>query len=122
MKTKQSIENYLETILILTERNGQVRSIDIANELSFSKPSISIAAKKLRTMGYIEVDEHGAITLTEAGKNIAKGTYERHTIVSAFLIDIGVNEITAKEDACLIEHILSEESFQKIKEHWHNLL
>lgn len=118
MKAKQSIENYLETILILSERNGQVRSVDIANELNFSKPSISVAAKKLRALGYIEVDAHGAVTLTETGLKIAKNMLERHTVLSAFLMSIGVNSETAKSDACLIEHIISQESFMKIKELW----
>lgn len=118
MSTGQSTENYLETILILTEKTGYVRSIDVANELQYSKPSISVAFKKMRSAGLIEVDEHGGVTLTKKGLEIAKGTFERHNILSKCLISIGVSEETAKADACLIEHIISDESFDKIKEIW----
>ncbi len=120
MKAKQSTENYLETILILFERNGTVRSIDIANELGFSKPSVSVATKKLRALGYIEVDSHGAITLTPSGAELAKSIYERHKVLSSFLISIGVSKDQAMEDACLVEHIISEETFEHIKDFFKN--
>ncbi len=110
------MENYLETILILTERTGRPRSIDVAEELKYSKPSVSVAFKKLRALGYIEVDTHGEIALTEEGLNIARSTYERHRILSECLMAIGVSEETAKEDACLVEHIISQETFDRIKQ------
>lgn len=115
MKKQESIENYLETILILSNRLNSVRSIDIVKELGYSKPSISVAMKNLRTKGYINMDDDGYITLTTDGNNLAKSIYERHIVLSKALMSIGVCEETAKEDACLIEHIISEESFEKIK-------
>ena len=117
MKIRESAENYLETILMLYKKNGHVRSIDIANELGYSKPSISHAMKQLRENGYITVDELGYISLTETGKSIAERMYERHGILSQYLISIGVSETTATEDACRIEHVISEESFEKMKQH-----
>lgn len=116
MQIKESAENYLETILILKMRLETVRSIDIANELSFSKPSVSIAMKNLRENGYITIDG-GNIELTEKGMDIAKKIYERHTIISEWLVNIGVSEKTASEDACRIEHVISEESFNAFKKH-----
>lgn len=116
MQIKESAENYLETILILKMRLGTVRSIDIANELSFSKPSVSIAMKNLRENGYITIDG-GNIELTEKGMDIAKKIYERHTIISEWLVNIGVSEKTASEDACRIEHVISEESFNAFKKY-----
>lgn len=115
MKIHESAEDYLEAILIIKNRKGEVRSIDIANELEYSKPSVSVAMKNLRGSGYIEVDDGGYITLTESGKEIAERIYERHTTLSAWLISLGVNEKTAIEDACRIEHDLSPESFEAIK-------
>lgn len=115
MKIQESAENYLETIHILHLSHPAVRSIDIVNELGFSKPSVSVAMKKLRQNGYIEMDESGYITLTDSGKEIAEKIYERHTLLSQFLIDIGVSPKTAVEDACRIEHIISSETFDKIK-------
>ncbi len=115
LKIQESAENYLETILVLQKRKGQVRSIDIANELNFSKPSISNAMKQFRENGYIIVDEDGYITLTENGHKIAENVYERHLILTRFLMTLGVCEETAKEDACRIEHVISKESFEKIK-------
>lgn len=115
MKIQESAENYLETILVLKNRNGAVRSIDIANELGFSKPSVSVAMKNLRENGYIEVDDSGYITLLDSGRQIAEKIYERHTTISKWLISLGVNEKTAAEDACRIEHIISSESFEAIK-------
>lgn len=120
MKIQESAENYLETILVLLKRNGQVRSIDIVNELNFSKPSISNAMKQFREKGYITVDGSGNITLTDAGLKIAESVYERHLILTEFFKEIGVSEETAREDACRIEHIISKESFGKIKEYCEN--
>lgn len=117
MKVQESAENYLETILMLNKRNGYVRSIDIANELSFSKPSISNAMKHFREQGYISVDSNGSITLTETGLEIAERVYERHLLLTKYLIALGVDEETAKDDACRIEHVISQKSFNKIKEH-----
>lgn len=117
MQIHESAENYLETILVLQKRNGQVRSIDIAGELSFSKPSVSVAMKNLRTNGYISVDENGYITLLEKGKAIAEKIYERHTLISSWLVHLGVDPKTAAEDACRIEHVISEKSFAAIKAH-----
>lgn len=115
MKIQESAENYLETILILSQKSSSVRSIDIVNELNFSKPSVSIAMKNLRENGYISVDVNGYISLTDMGREIAEKMYERHTTLSQWLISLGVNEKTAVEDACRIEHIISSESFEAIK-------
>ena len=115
MKIHESAENYLETILMIKNKKGAVRSIDIANELEFSKPSVSVAMKNLRANGYIDVDENGYITLLESGQEIAEKMYERHTTLSNWLISLGVNEKIAVEDACKIEHIISTESFEAIK-------
>lgn len=115
MKIQESAENYLETILILKNKNGAVRSIDIANELGFSKPSVSVAMKNLRENGYIEVDSSGYITLLDSGRQIAEKIYERHTALSKWLVSLGVDAKTAAEDACRIEHIISSESFEAIK-------
>ncbi len=117
MNLHESAEDYLETILILRERNGQVRSIDIATEMNYSKPSISVAMKKLRENGYILMDSDGFITLTDSGYQIASNIYDRHKVLTAFFISLGVNEKTAAEDACKIEHDLSEETFEKIRKH-----
>ena len=117
MKIQESAENYLETILILKQRNGAVRSIDIANELDFSKPSVSVAMKNLRENGYIHMDADGYITLTEKGREIAEMIYERHTLISSLLVTLGVEKKTAIEDACRIEHVISAESFEAIKSH-----
>ena len=102
MKIQESAENYLETILILKNKNGAVRSIDIANELGFSKPSVSVAMKNLRENGYIEVDSSGYITLLDSGRQIAEKIYERHTTLSKWLVSLGVDAKTAAEDACSI--------------------
>ncbi len=117
MKIHESAENYLETILILSKQQPHVRSIDIATELNFSKPSVSVAMKNLRENGYILVDKDGYITLTESGLRIAETMYERHTLISDWLITLGVNPKTAVEDACKIEHVISAESFAAIKKH-----
>jgi len=117
MIIKESQENYLETILVLKKKNGYVRSIDIANELGFSKPSVSVAMKNFKNEGYIETDESGRITLTEKGRKIAENVYARHEIIAKALILLGVNKETAYEDSCRIEHDISDETFQKLKEH-----
>ena len=118
MQIRQSGEDYLEAILMIQKRNGQVRSIDICSELGYSKPTISVAMKNFRENGYINMDEHYLITLTEKGREIAERVYERHTIISKFLMAIGVDEKTALEDSCKIEHDLSEETFRCMKEHY----
>lgn len=117
MNIHESAEDYLETILMLKERVGMVRSIDIANELGYSKPSVSIAMKKLRENGYIEVGADGYISLCDSGLQIASRIYERHRTLTDFLMAIGVDEETAFSDACKVEHDLSEKSYQCIKAH-----
>jgi Mn-dependent DtxR family transcriptional regulator len=117
MKIQKSAENYLETIYILSHKDSPVRSIDISVKLGFSKPSVSIAMKKLRVDGYIEIDSGGFITLTDSGRMVAESMYERHTHISALLISLGVDRQTAIDDACKIEHIISEQSFFAIKNH-----
>lgn len=117
MKIQESAENYLETIYMLQKRNGQVRSIDIANELSFSKPSVSVAIKNLRIGGYVSVDTSGLISLCPPGLEIAQKIYERHTMLSDWLTALGVNPKTAVEDACRVEHVISAETFDAIKRH-----
>lgn len=114
-RADESLEDYLETILMLQKKNGHVRSIDIANEMSFSKPSVSVAMKNLREKGYITMADNGYITLTASGNQRAESVLERHTLLSNWLISIGVNKETALADACRIEHDLSEESFEAIK-------
>lgn len=117
MKIHESAENYLETILMLQKRLGSVRSIDIANELDFSKPSVSVAMKNLRANGLIEVDKNGFISLLPSGLAIAEKMYERHVCLSRWLEHLGVDSAIAAEDACRIEHVLSSESFEAIKRH-----
>ena len=117
MKIQESAENYLETILLLQQRKGSVRSIDIANELEFSKPSVSVAMKNLRQGGYIEMDAAGQIRLLPPGQAIAEAVLEKHKMMTAFLIALGVSPEVAAEDACRIEHVLSDESFEAIKRH-----
>ena len=118
MQIRESAEDYLESILILYKQNGFVRSIDIVNRLGYSKPSISIAMKRLRENGYIKMDLSGLITLTPAGLEIAERTYERHVVISSLLMNLGVSRETALEDACRIEHVISDETFEKIKENF----
>lgn len=117
MKIKESAENYLEAILVLKNKNGYVRSIDIANHLNFTKPSVSVAMKSFREEGYINVDENGNISLTEKGIHIAEEIYSRHNIIARALILLGVDEETAYEDSCKIEHHISYESVEKIREY-----
>ena len=112
---QESGEMYLETILILQDRIQSVRSVDIAAEMGFSKPSVSRAMSKLREADCILVDPEGYITLTEKGRGIAEKIYERHNVLSELLIRLGVNRETAVEDACRIEHVISDESFEAIK-------
>ncbi len=115
MKSNESAENYLETILILSKKKPVVRSVDIADELGFKKSSVSVAMKNLREKEMITVRPEGYIYLTESGLKVAEMIYERHQILSSWLIKLGVNETTAVEDACRIEHVISQESFQAIK-------
>ena len=117
MKIQESAENYLETILIIHNRQGNVRSIDIANELGFSKPSVSVAMKNLRTNGYIEVDKEGFITLLDKGREIADKIYERHTLLSTWVVRVRDSPEVAAEDAGRIEHVISAETFERLKEH-----
>ena len=117
LKIHESAENYLETILIISERKPQVRSIDIVNELEFSKPSVSVAMKNLREKNHITVTKEGFIYLTDTGKEIAEMIYERHELLTAWLIRLGVDESIATKDACRIEHVISKESFEAIKNH-----
>lgn len=122
MKMTESAEMYLETILILSRRNLEVRSIDVANELDFKKSSVSVAMKKLRETNCIEMDDEGFITLTEKGKKIATTMLERHTLISNWLIHLGVDKAIAVEDACRIEHVISPESFKAFKRHVENTI
>ncbi len=117
MNIYQSAEDYLETILILRERQGVVRSIDIVHELDFSKPSVSVAMKRLRENGYIEMNADGFITLLPPGEEIAQRIYDRHKLLTQVLTDLGVDPKVAAADACRVEHVLSDESFDKIREH-----
>jgi Mn-dependent DtxR family transcriptional regulator len=117
MKIQESAENYLEAILVIQRRKGMVRSIDVVNELEFSKPSVSVAMKRLREEGCIEMDHAGYITLTEKGNEIATRVYERHELFTEWLTSLGVPPDIAAQDACRIEHVLSVESFSAIKRH-----
>lgn len=115
MKIHESAENYLETIFMLGQKQAFVRSVDIANKLGFSKPSVSVAMKNLRSSGHIFVDDSGHISLTDTGLQIAETMFERHTLISNWLVRLGVSPEIATEDACRIEHVLSAESFEAIK-------
>lgn len=117
MHINPSGENYLETILILSKKLPVVRSVDIATELDFKKPSVSVAMKKLRESGHITVSPEGYISLTESGKEIAAQIYERHVLLSSWLERLGVDPETAVQDACKIEHVISSKSFEAIKKH-----
>ncbi|MCD8364483.1 MAG: metal-dependent transcriptional regulator [Clostridiales bacterium] len=117
MQIHQSAEDYLECILKLSKSRPVVRSIDIATEMNYSKPSISVAMKNLRLNGYVNVDECGFITLTDAGMEIASSIYERHLLLKKWFIFLGVDEQVAEVDACRIEHTLSKETFAVLKEH-----
>lgn len=115
MNIYESAEDYLERILILQEKSQDVRSIDIAHDMGFSKPSISVAMKKLKEAGLIDIDKHGYITLTKEGHVIADKIYERHNVLKEFLINAGVSPDQAEKDACKVEHVISEETFEAIK-------
>ncbi len=117
MKTNESAENYLETILMLKRKNGNVRSIDVAHELSFSKPSVSVAMKNFREKGYISIDGDGSIVLTDKGLSIAERVFERHQVIASALIALGVDEKIAYEDSCKIEHDISDTSFEMLKKY-----
>lgn len=115
MAIYQSGEDYLETILTLQQRKGQVRSVDVASELGYSKPSVSVAMKKLREQGYVIMDESGLLSLTEAGLAVASGVYERHKTLKKALMLLGVEEESAAEEACKLEHAISDSTLEKIK-------
>ena len=117
MNIHESAEDYLEAILILRERQGAVRSIDVVHQLEITKPSVSVAMKRFRENGYIEMDSEGFITLLPPGEEIAQRIYNRHKLLTHFLMSLGVSEETAAADACKMEHDLSDESFEKIKAH-----
>jgi len=120
LKIYESAENYLETILILKKRNQTVRSIDIVNELEYTKPSVSVAMKNLREKGFVVMDDDGSIHLTDKGLEIAETMYERHKFLSDWLAALGVDEKTASDDACRIEHVISAETFEAIKKYVKN--
>ena len=119
MTVRESGEMYLEAILVLAKKSGYVRSIDVSEYLGYSKPSVSRAMGILREGGYILMEKDGAITLTDSGKKLAETIYERHTVLSELLIRLGVDEKTATDDACRIEHVISDESFQAIKQYYY---
>lgn len=122
MALQESGEMYLETIHVLLQKGGNVRSIDICEHLGYSKPSVSRAVGLLKNGGYITVSPEGYITLTDLGADIAQKLFERHTLLSKLLVNLGVSESTATEDACRIEHVISEESFNALKRHIENTL
>ncbi|MCH5198677.1 MAG: metal-dependent transcriptional regulator [Oscillospiraceae bacterium] len=117
MKLQESGEMYLETILILSQRKGSVRSVDISEYMSYSKPSVSRAMGLLKNGGYIIIDKNGYITLTDEGQRVASRTYERHQVLSDFFVKLGVSKENAADDACKIEHCLSDETFAALKDH-----
>ena len=118
MEIHKSAEDYLETILKLQKQKGQVRSIDVVADMHFSKPSVSVAMKKLRESGHVRMDDNGLLTLTEDGLAIAQRIYERHQVLTRMLTALGVDEDTAAEEACRIEHDISDGTFEKIKAHF----
>lgn len=118
MDLGKSLEDYLEAILVLKKKTGNVRSIDVARYMEFSKPSVSHAVKELRTRGYLEMNQDGSLVLTETGNKIAERVYERHCFLKSFFIKIGVSSELAEKDACQIEHIISEETFQILKKNY----
>ncbi len=119
--TNESVENYLETILRLSEKLPVVRSVDIAEELGYKKSSISVAMKNLKNQEYITVSDRGYIELTEAGMGIARKIYERHDVISAWLVTLGVDPQVASDDACKLEHVLSDQTFNALKDHINGL-
>ena len=116
MRIQESGEMYLETILLLSQKSGHVRAIDVGEEMGYSKPSVSRAMSLLKQGGYIVIDADGGITLTDAGREIAEKFYARHTLLTHFLVSLGVDEETAAEDACKMEHSISDASFEAIKD------
>ena len=118
MQIHESAEDYLETILLLHLRNGQVRSIDIVNEMGYSKPTISVAMKKFRAEGLVTVDDSGFVNLTETGRDIAEGIYERHQVLTHILMSLGVSREHAEHDACKIEHDICDETFEALKKEY----
>lgn len=118
MKILESAENYLEAILMIQEERGYARSIDVANRLNFSKPSVSVAMKNLRENGYITVGDEGHLNLTDQGLEIASKMLERHKLLTSWLVYLGVDKETAMEDACRMEHDISEQTFEAMKEHF----
>ena len=121
MKVRESAENYLEVILIESRRKEKVRAVDICTHLGFSRPTVSVMLKKLREKGLVEIDENSALSLTPQGLEIAESTYERHCVITQMLIKIGVSPEVAKEDACKIEHDMTDETFLCIKRHLEEL-
>jgi len=117
VRVEESKENYLEAIYVLGRQNGFVRSVDVANYFEFSKPSVSVAMANLRQALLITVDDAGGIHLTDAGRALAEQVYERHTLLTRFLTELGVDPDTAQQDACRIEHVISQISFEKLREH-----
>ena len=117
MSLQESGEMYLETILILSQKSGFVRSVDIGEKMGYSKPSVSRAVGLLKSGGYLEMDSNGYLTLTDEGRRVAERTYERHQLLTEFFVHIGVDPEVAAEDACKIEHVISEETFRAIKKH-----
>lgn len=117
MALAESGEMYLESIYVLSKKNPSVRSIDVCDYMGYSKPSVSRAVKILREGGYVTVDTNGVLRLTEEGERIALSMYERHTLLTGFLVALGVDEATAARDACKIEHVISEESFEAMRKH-----
>ena len=115
MRVGETIENYLETIYILSQEQDQVRSIDLAHAMDYSRPTISVMMKQLREAGLIVMDDSGFIQLTDQGRTIARQVYERHVLLTDLLVSLGVSRETAAEDACKVEHVISQETFQKIK-------
>ena len=118
MEIHKSAEDYLETILKLRLTHGTVRSVDVAEEMHFSKPSVSVAMKKLRESGHVIMEDSGLLTLTESGEAIAMRIYERHRILAGMLMALGVDAEQAAEEACQIEHVISDATFEKLKEHY----
>ena len=119
MNLQESGEMYLETILVLSQQKNFIRAIDIGEYMGFSKPSVSRALSLLKSGGFVTVGDGGGVSLTEAGKEVAEKIYERHQILTRFLTDLGVNADVAAEDACRMEHVISDESFQAIKDRFH---
>ena len=117
MQIQESGEMYLESIHVLSQKNGQVRSVDVSQYMNYSKPSVSRAMGILKNGGYIEIDDDGLISLTKLGLEIAEKIYQRHTLITRLLVSLGVSESTAAEDACKLEHAISDESFDAIRRH-----